>query len=185
MAVVLKYINTGKLLWDPDRYINPISYKSLPCQSHLKDSLVSFCLPFLALLLGSFHCNLCRAQISSRDVQGSFLLLIDEDKLQWRLAMLFTETCNRRRESSSWGKNWADPLGHTNEPGESTANKSCSSPFRYSITHFSIFIVLDCPDHVPLTIKTLSYVHITGKVRSQYFQPGICELKEKSPERQR
>lgn len=62
--------------------------------------------------------------MSSPDEQGSFLLLIDEDKLQWRLAVLFTETCNKGTESSPWGKNWAEPLGHSTGPGEAATNKS-------------------------------------------------------------
>lgn len=62
--------------------------------------------------------------MSSPGVQGSFLLLIDEDKLQGRLAVLFTETCNRGTESSPWDKNSSEPLGHTTAPGEAAVNKN-------------------------------------------------------------
>lgn len=93
--------------------------------------------------------------------------------------MLFAETCNEGRESSPWGKNLAESLGHTTECGEASANKTCPNPLRYSVTFMQHFIVSYCPDHVRLAIKRLSNLCVIGKVRWHHFQPGISELTEK------
>lgn len=102
-------MNPGELQWDPDHYINPISHISLLCQLHLKHQFISFCMPFL--LYSSVHFIATCVGLKSPVVQGSFLLLIDEDKLQRRLVMLFVETCKEGTGSSSCVKNWSEPPG--------------------------------------------------------------------------
>lgn len=143
----------------------------LSCKPSLSVTCETFackvCLPFLALLLGSSYCNLCGAQMSSPGVQGSFLLLIDEDKLQWRLAVLFTETCNRNREQPL-GKNWAEPLGHTAGPGAAAANKSLSKQ-SHVLSSYGLLFFLYCTDHVHLAIKRLWYLHIMDKAGLNNF----------------
>lgn len=76
-----------------------------------------------------------------------------------------------RTELSSWGI----PLNL--EKLQQT--KACPSHLRYSRTIMQHFIVPYRPDHVLLAIKIVSYLHIIGKVRWKYFQPGIYGLKEK------